>query len=584
MAGNGNDNDKPRREESKAEAAKRDSRQLRGTIAQALASDATHFNEDDALLLKFHGIYQCVNRDNWSARRDAGQEAEYFYMVRVAIPGGVLTAEQYLALDRIADECANGSLRITTRQGIQFHAVYKPRLAATLAGIGRHLMTTLAACGDVERNVMTCPAPLADEPHRLVRELAGRIARELRPATRAYREIWLGGEKAVSAGETEPFYGEQYLPRKFKTGVALATDNSVDVYSDDCGLIALVEDGRVSGFNVLVGGGQGMTHNRADTFVTLAQPIAFVGVEHAVEAVRAVAAIFRDHGNRADRKHARLKYLIAEWGLPRFCEEFRRRVSFPVAPPVTLPRPEFHDFLGWQPQQDGKWFYGVFVPNGRVVDRPEQRTRSALRSLVERYQPGVCVTPHQNLLLTNLDESALQDVEQTLSAHGVKLATELSGARRYSVACPALPTCGVALTEAERALPQVVARLERELAALGLEGEPLTLRMTGCPNGCARPYTADIGLVGRKPGERYNVYVGGGLAGDRIADLYAADVHIDDLIAVLHPLLAEWGRQRRAGEGFSDFYQRLLGRTTPRNRLSGVEDETKDRIPLGVTQ
>jgi sulfite reductase beta subunit-like hemoprotein len=343
MAGNDNDNDKPRREESKAEAAKRDSRQLRGTIAQALASDATHFNEDDALLLKFHGIYQCVNRDNWSARRDAGQEAEYFYMVRVAIPGGVLTAEQYLALDRIADECANGSLRITTRQGIQFHAVYKPRLAATLAGIGRHLMTTLAACGDVERNVITCPAPLADEPHRVVRELAGRIARELRPATRAYREIWLGGEKAVSAGETEPFYGEQYLPRKFKTGVALATDNSVDVYSDDCGLIALVEDGHVSGFNVLVGGGQGMTHNRADTFVALAQPIAFVGVEHAVEAVRTVAAIFRDHGNRADRKHARLKYLIAEWGLPRFCEEFRRRVSFPVAPPVTLPRPEIHD-------------------------------------------------------------------------------------------------------------------------------------------------------------------------------------------------------------------------------------------------
>lgn len=573
--------DEPDRKESKVEGVKRGSRNLRGTIKETLAGPAAHFDEADKDLLKFHGTYQQDDRDQRRALRDSGQDKAYIFMVRLAIPGGVVTADQYLALAELADTHGNGSLRVTTRQGFQFHGVLKDRLKATISAVNQTLLTTLSACGDVERNVMACPAPLGDEPHRLLRETAREIAVQLRPATRAYHEIWLDEEEVVSTQVEEPFYGDTYLPRKFKTGIALDTDNCVDVYSYDCGLIAIVEGGRVVGFNVLVGGGMGMTHGKPDTVARLATPLGFIEPPFAVEAVRNVAAIFRDHGNRADRRHARLKYLIHERGMDWFADEFRRRASFALSPWRDLPPPVLHDHLGRHEQGDGKWFYGVFIENGRIIDRNGSKMKSALREIVARHRPGIRLTPNQNVLLSDMSEAALDDVESILNDHGVKLLAELSAARRYSMACPALPTCGLAMSESERLMPDVVDAFEAELAALGVGDVPITLRMTGCPNGCARPYTADIAFVGRRP-DVYHVYVGGGLGGDRVADLFAADVPTDQLVPTLRPLLSNWARQRRGDEGLSDFYQRIVGHSARREFITGSETPTSPSLSLKV--
>jgi sulfite reductase (ferredoxin) len=566
--------------ESKVEQAKRDGRHLRGTIAETLRSDAGQFTGDDVTLLKFHGTYQQDDRDA-RRRRDESADKAWSFMVRVALPGGVLDAEQYLALEAIADRHADGTLRVTTRQGFQFHGVLKSGLKETIADVNRRLMTTLAACGDVSRNVMGCPAPVDDEAHAAVRAAARGIAERLRPASKAYHEIWLDGERQVSTEEEEPFYRDVYLPRKFKTGVALASDNCVDIWSQDVGLVAIVEGRSVRGFNLLVGGGLGMTHHKADTSARLAEPLGFVAPEHAVEAVRIVAAIFRDHGNRADRRHARLKYLVAEWGLDKFRAEFERRAGFPLARPVELPALPYHDHLGRHRQPDGRWFYGVFVQSGRITDTEGHRLKTALHEIVARLAPGVRLTGQQNVLLTDLDDAGVKAVERILRAHGVTPPQELSAARRFSMACPALPTCGLAVAESERAIPGILDRFEAELTALGLRDEPLTIRMTGCPNGCARPYTADIAFVGRSLG-LYNVYVGGGLAGDRVVDLYRADVRLDDLLESVRPLLGRWASERRAGEGLSDFYQRLVGRTDRRTSITGREESTADLVALAV--
>jgi sulfite reductase (ferredoxin) len=567
--------------DSKVELAKRRSRHLRGTIAETLASDRTHFGHDDLQLLKFHGTYQQDDRD---ARRDleaAGLEKAYAFMVRVAVPAGALTAEQYLELDRIAAEHGNGTLRVTTRQGFQFHGILKGNLKSTIAGINDALLTTISACGDVQRNVMGCAAPLGDADHTLVWRVAEALALQLRPGSRAYHEIWLDGEKQLSTAEEEPFYGDHYLPRKFKAAVGLSTDNCVDIWAQDVGLLAIVRDGRLEGFNLLVGGGLGMTHNKGDTTARLAEPLGFVPADHGVEAVRLVASIFRDHGNRSDRRHARLKYLLAEWGTPRFREEFQRRASFTLDPAVELPALPFHDHLGRHRQSDGRWFYGVFIQSGRIADTGGHVLRTALREIVARLRPGIRLTGQQNLLLTDLELSDLDAVERILTTHGVSLPAALSAARRYSMACPALPTCGLAVAESERALPGILERFEAELDGLGLRDAPLTIRMTGCPNGCARPYTADLAFVGRSLG-LYNVYVGGGLAGDRLVDLYRADVPLEELLESVRPLLQRWAAERTTGEGFGDFYQRLMGLRARRTMVTGRELPTVDLLPEAV--
>jgi len=566
--------------ESKLEPIKRESRHLRGTLAETLASDTTHFTKDENQLLKFHGIYQQDDRDQRHERRQRGEEEAYQLMVRCAIPAGVVTADQYLELDRLADEYADGSIRVTVRQGIQFHGVLKKNAKKHIKRINDTLLTTLSACGDVERNVMACCAPLADEAHVTMRKVAAEVARQLRPASRAYHEIWLDEEKQVSTAGEEPFYGDQYLPRKFKTGIALADDNCVDVYTHDFGLIAIVEDGRLAGFNVTVGGGLGMTHGKPDTFARLGERLGSIEPDHAVEAARTVAGIFRDYGNRADRRHARLKYLIAERGMDWMRDEFVSRTPFSLHPWREIPRAVGHDHLGKHEQGGGKFFYGVCVESGRIRDNGQGRIRTAFREIVEQIKPGITLTPHQNILFTGLAEANVTKIEEILSAHGVHRVEELSAARRYSMACPALPTCGLAMAESERYMPELVDEIEATLTELGVRDEPLTLRMTGCPNGCARPYTADIAFVGRRP-EVYQVYVGGGLGGDRAVDLYAADVPADKIVKTLYPLLSSWAKHRSAGESLSDYYQRLMQRDRPRMSVTGKENPTIELIQLG---
>jgi sulfite reductase beta subunit-like hemoprotein len=567
--------------ESKVEAAKRAGRHLRGTISEALAADHPHFGHDDVQLLKFHGIYQQDDRDARRARQS--DDKHWRFMARVGLPAGVLTGDQYLAFDRLADRVANGTLRVTSRQGLQFHGLLKGDLKPAIAGINQVLATTLAACGDVVRNVMGCPARLESRAHQAVQEQAWLLARALKPASRAYHEIWLDGERQPATGDEEPFYGEQYLPRKFKVAVGFASDNCVDLYAQDVALVALVEQDRVTGFDLLAGGGLGMTHSKGDTLAALAQPLGWVPPEAAVEAVRAVVSLHRDYGNRADRRHARLKYLLAAWGIERFRAELQSRVSFRLEPFVPLSTLEFKDHLGAHRQHDGRWSYGVFVQSGRIVDTPEVRLRTALRTAVERLRPGLAFTPHQNVLFTDLDRSGVATLEGLLLDHGLGLPEHLPPVRRYSMSCPALPTCGLAVAESERLLPTVLDQLETELDGLGLRDAGLTVRMTGCPNGCARPYTADLAFVGRSL-HLYHVYVGGGLRGDRVTDLYLADVPVDQLVPAVLPLLRHWAAERRPAEGLGDFYQRAVGHTIPRIALTGRETPTAELVQLGMAR
>lgn len=573
---------------SKVEKAKLAGKNLRGTIDEVLRDpEADHFEHDDLQLLKFHGTYQQDDRDLRKPRRAEGLGKAYSFMIRVALPGGVLTPKQYLDLDRMADKFANGTLRITTRQAIQFHGVIKSELRETMRQINESLVTTLAACGDVLRNVMATAPPFADEVHTTIRQTAVDIASELRPATKAYHEIWIDGQRTVSTLEDEPFYGPDYLPRKYKVGVTVMGDNQIDIYSYDAGLIGIVKDDKLIGFNVIAGGGLGMSHGRENTFAQIASEVGFVSVADGIAAIKNIASIYRDFGNRENRKQARLKYLINEKGLEWFQNEFRERADFDLKPWHPMPAIKINDWLGQHRQSetdnDQKWFYGIFVENGRVKDTPDMQMRSALRTIVEEVQPGVVLTAQQSLLFTDLSDEDLASVKRILVAHGVPLIEELSAARRYSMACPALPTCGMAVAESERVAPELISEIETVLESLGVRSEPLTIRMTGCPNGCARPYTADIALVGRRPGI-YHLFIGGRLQGDRMADLYAADIKIEDTVATLRPLLTRWAEDRNESEGFGDFYQRLIGRSERRLRVTGKEQANFEDVQLQLVQ
>jgi len=578
VSDNGADPDASR-ELSKVELAKLESDALRGSIAPTLADDAIScFDETDKTLLKFHGIYQQDNRDT----RHGGSGKTYSMMVRVRIPGGAITSAQWLELDRLADVCADGTLRLTTRQGIQYHGVAKGDLKTLIATINHSLLSTLSACGDVQRNVMASPAPFADEAHQTSQRVAAELALALAPATGAYHEIWLDGERVDESGEEESFYGKQYLPRKFKTGVGLDIDNSIDIYTYDCGLVGITDgDRRIRAWNLLVGGGLGMTHNKGDTIARAASTIGSIPTGREIDAVRIVAAIFRDHGNRADRRHSRLKYLIESWGVDKFVDEFRQRIDWTLAPAIDVPQPQQLDHLGVFAQGDGKYFVGVFVENGRVRDGDHARYRSAFRAIAERLAPSIRLTPMQSILFADLDESGVTALHAILKEFGIARVDELSQLRRWSMACPALPTCGLALAESERVMPTIIDELEREFDDLAVGDLPLTVRMTGCPNGCARPYNADLAFVGRKPGV-YHIYVGGGLRGDRLADLYAADVPSTDFATTLRPLLLRYRNERRADEVLGDFYQRAIGSTTTRQVLTGKETPTRNLIQLSV--
>jgi sulfite reductase (ferredoxin) len=550
-------------EPSQVERIKEASSGLRGPLAEEVRNDSTHLSEEAKQVLKFHGSYQQDDRDVRRQRKKEGLDPAYSFMIRSRVPGGVLSPDQYLVHDRLAALYGGGTLRVTTRQTIQLHGVLKGDLAPSIRSLNEALVTTLATCGDVNRNVLACPAPTAAGLRREALAAARLISEHLLPRTRAYHEIWIDGELAAGgAPEPDPIYGKRYLPRKFKTAIGFPDDNCTDVYSNDLGFLVIPaegdggEDAPLAGFNVLVGGGLGQTHGKEETYPRLADPLGFIAPDEVVEVATAVVTTQRDFGNRSDRRRARLKYLIDERGLEWFRGEVERRIGRPLAPPRPVAVGAVHDHLGWHEQGDGRLFYGLFVENGRIADTEGARLRTALRRVVRDLRPGLNLTPQQNVLLTGIERGRQALVEAILDDHGVTRGAALPLVRRWAMACPALPTCPLALAEAERALPGLLEEIEGELERLDLSDSPFTVRMTGCPNGCARPYTADLAFVGRSL-DKYVVYVGGNLEGTRLGEVYADLVPRERLVATVRPLLERFGAERRPDERFGDFWHRL---------------------------
>lgn len=550
---------------SAVEVAKLASNYLVGDIPKELVDGAPGFGKPSIQLLKNHGTYQQDDRETRKAVDGKKSERQISFMIRTCVPGGKLTAEQLLAAIDLGDELGNGTIRLTTRQAIQHHGVVKGELKEFMQRVHANQMTTLAACGDVERNIMCCPAPIHDSPVRdQMQSKVDELARHLAPRTRAYYEIWLTdpdtGEKTLAAGgekqaEVEPIYGPTYLPRKFKTAFALPEDNCTDVYANDLGFIAVHEAGKILGYNVLAGGGMGVTPSAAKTFPALAKRLGFVSPEDVCGIAEAIVKVQRDYGNRSDRKVARLKYTIHTMGLENFRAKVEEYFGKPLAPCHPADVHGFDDHIGWFPQGDGRYFYGLNVENGRVHDTGDLRLKTALRRILHDLKPGVRITSHQSLLFTDLAITDRERIAEILHAHGVKTSEEISTLRRWSMACVALPTCGLAVAESERVLPGLIDSLEPEVAKLGLSHEAFTLRMTGCPNACARPYNSDIGIVGRTAG-KYTIFLGGRLLGDRLNEEYKDVVPFEHLCRELTAVLACYKAERKSAETLGDFCHR----------------------------
>ncbi len=544
---------------SKAEHIKAGSRQLRGMIAEELLQPDVPFSDDSEALLKHHGTYQQDDRDH----RGHGERKVYIMMIRSRVPGGRLTAEQLLAELDLCEQFGNGTLRVTTRQGLQLHSVLKKDLKDAIREINRIKLSTLAACGDVSRNVMSCPAPIySNSIRRDNQELASRVADLLRPRTTAYFEVWLrdeqtGEEQNVSEFQPveEPIYGERYLPRKFKVGFGLPEDNCVDLLTYDLGFLTVHQNGQIEGYDVCVGGGQGVTPAVKRTFPAIAKRLAFVRPDEVVDVASAVTKAYRDTGNRADRKLARLKYVIANQGLDFFRSKVEEHFGRKLAPPRNVEITGVDDHMGWHEQGDGNLFLGINVENGRIKDDGRMRLKSGLRAILQRYRLNARLTPLQGVILCDIQPHDKADIDRLLAEHGIVPAEELTLIRRYSIACPALPTCHLAITESERVMPGVIDALEAELRRLDLISERISVHMTGCPNGCARPYTPDIGLVGKARG-KYTVYLGGNAEGTRLAFLYKDLVPLEEIVSAVSPLLAYFKLDRRGGESFGDFCHR----------------------------
>ncbi len=543
---------------SKIEFLKAGSQQLRGTIAAELLQN-DKFSDDSEHLLKNHGTYQQENRDG----RGTGEEKSYSCMVRSRVPGGKVTAKQFLAELDLCDQYGNGTLRVTTRQGFQLHGVLKSNLRETIREINRIKLTTLAACGDVNRNVMCCPVPMhSDSVRRDMQLLSDQIAEHLKPRTKAYFDIWLRDEETGEATnvtefqpEVEPVYGANYLPRKFKIGIALPEDNCVDVLTYDLGFVAIHNAGQIEGYNVYVGGGQGVTPANKKTFPTVAKRMAFCSPEEAVEVAGAVVKAFRDTGNRSDRKVARLKYVIANQGLDFFRAKVEEHLGRKLADAREVEITGVDDHMGWHEQGDGNLFLGINVENGRIKDDGSLRIKTGLRAILGKYGMETQLTALQGVILCGIQPQDKADISRMLAEHGIAAAEELSLIRRYSIACPALPTCHLSITESERVLPSVIDALEVELKKHELSDERIAVHMTGCPNGCARPYTPDIGLVGKAKG-KYTLFLGGNAEGTRLAFLFRDMVPLEEIAQSVSPVLAYFKQGRESAESFGDFCHR----------------------------
>ncbi len=543
---------------SEVERIKAQSGHLRGTLLDSLDDPLTGaIAEADTQVSKFHGIYQQDDRDVRSERKRRKLEPAWSFMIRARIPGGLVTTGQWLAMDRIAREFANGSIRLTTRQAIQFHGVIKRRLKATIRDINRAALDTIAACGDVNRNVMAPSLPALSSVHRQVQQLAEALSDHLVPASGAYHEIWLDGEKiASSQAESEPIYGDTYLPRKFKAAFVVPPQNDVDVFAQDLGFIAITQAGKITGFNVTVGGGMGMTHGESATWPRLGDVLGFCRPEDVIAVAEAVVTTQRDFGDRTDRRHARLKYTVDDHGIEWFRGEVERRADVALEAPRDYQFVGNGDVYGWRQDDVGAWHYTLFVQNGRVADSGERRLLSGLRAIARTHKCEIRLTPNQNLILSKIPGRHRQLIADLLAEYGIENDTRATPLRLHSMACVGLPSCGLAMAESERYLPNLVDRLDDVIERFELTSEPITIRMTGCANGCARPYIAEIGLVGKAPG-RYSLFLGAGFAGDRLAAKYLDNADEAEILAVLTDLLARFAAEKADGERFGDFLVRV---------------------------
>lgn len=560
---------------SKVEGIKSRSQYLREPLATELLEDTTHFTDDAVQILKFHGSYQQDNRDN----RVKGQEKDYQMMLRTRTPGGYVPPQLYLTLDRLSEEYGNQTLRATTRQAFQIHGILKQNLKTVMATIINNMGSTLGACGDINRNVLAPPAPFKNRlDYQYARDYANRIADLLAPQTGAYYEIWVDGEKVVTGEEhpdvvsarkrnthgtnlqdpVEPIYGTNYMPRKFKICVTVPGDNSIDVYTHDLSLVVITNDQEeLQGFNILAGGGLGRTHNKEETFPRASDPIGYVQKEDVYDLIKAIVATQRDYGDRNKRPHARMKYLLNDWGVDKFRSKVEDYFGKTLDPFQPLPPWKYEDYLGWYEQGDGHYFYGVSITNGRVLDQEGFKLKSALREIVQKFQLPMYLTANQNLILAEIKPQDKTTVERILQDHGVVTdVNSIDPLIRYSMACPAMPTCGLAITESERALPDILTRLRNVLIKVGLPDEKIVIRMTGCPNGCARPYIAEVGFVGSFP-ETYQVWLGGTPHQTRLAQPYTDKMPVEELETFFEPLFIFFRDYRNKEESFGEFCHRV---------------------------
>ena len=545
---------------AKNEHIKDESNFLRGTISEGLLDDSTGaLAKDDTQLTKFHGIYQQDDRDVRKERRKAKLEPAYSFMTRVRLPGGVCTSQQWLDMDEICTKYANGTLKLTTRQAFQLHGTIKKNLKLTIRDINDSLMDTVAACGDVNRNVMCNPNPYQSKLHAEALEVAKAISNHLTPTTKAYHEIWLddgdGEKQKVTIDpepENEPIYGKTYLPRKLKTVVVLPPNNDVDLYANDLGFIAIIEGGEIIGYNVTVGGGMGMNHGQEKTYPRLADVLGFCLPDKVTDVAEKIVTTQRDYGDRTDRKHARLKYTIEDRGLDWFRNEVESRLGYQLAEARPFHFEHNGDRYGWVDDENGNSHLTLYIQNGCVLDQEAFPMRTGLREIAKIHEGDFRLTGNQNLIIANISPIKREEIEILLDKYNLTNCYDHSGLRLNSIACVALPTCGLALAESQRYLPDLISEIEEVLKEFELENDPITIRMTGCPNGCARPYIAEIAFVGRAPG-KYNIYLGGGFVGDRLNKLYKVSAKAEEITGILRPIFERYAKERDAGERFGDF-------------------------------
>ena len=539
---------------SSFEVVKENSNYLRGTIQESLNDPLTgSIRSDDQLLIKFHGTYQQQNRDVDNERKHQKLEPLYSFLIRVRVPGGVTTPQQWLAMDTLSDLYADKTLKLTTRQAFQFHGVFKRNLKKTIKEINTSLLDTIAACGDVNRNVMCSANPFESSVHGEVAEDAKRISVHLTPQTNAYHEIWLDG-KLLEGGEKEeePIYGKTYLPRKFKIAIAIPPRNDTDVLSNDLGFIAIVENGILTGYNLTVGGGMAFTFGNNNTYPRIADVVGYFPKEKIVEVAEAVMIFQRDHGNRSERKNARLKYTIDRLGLDFFLSELQRINGIIPEPAKLYEFITLGDKYGWLQGEDHAWHYGVFVEGGKVADRNGLQAKTALREIAKVHTGTFILTGNQNVVIAQVTEKQKPVIEALLKKYKLMNPENQSALRQNSIACAALPYCGLAFAEAERYLPSLIDQIDKILEVNGLQNTPISIRMTGCANGCGRPFLGEIGLVGRGPG-KYNLYLGAGFTGERLNKLYKEMLSEEDILNALTPVIEDFARNRLDKEHFGDF-------------------------------